>query len=347
MGRWSKTGALALALAVGWSGAVRADTVTLRLHHFLPPQATIPANAITPWIQAIEAASDGRLRIEHYPAMQLGGAPPSLYDQARDGVVDIAWTLLGYTPGRFPRAEAFELPFLGTTGEATSRAFSAFVEAHAMADFDGVRPLVVHTHGPGLLHVRGSGVERLEDLQGLTLRGPTRVTTQLLSTLGANAIGMPVPAVPEALARGVIDGVAVPWEVTPSLRIAELVDTHTEFTGIHGLYTATFVLAMNQGSYDRLPDDLRAIIDAHSGIERAAAFGRAMDVNDVVGRDIALAAGNRVVVLDAAETARWQEAAAAVVESWIAEAEARGIEGGALVEAARALVAEHTARSTE
>ncbi|MFW5833263.1 MAG: TRAP transporter substrate-binding protein [Pseudomonadota bacterium] len=337
----ARTAALLLAFVTMLPAGLRAETITLRLHHFLPLQATIPANAIAPWIASIEAAAEGRLRIEHYPSMQLGGAPPALYDQAREGVVDLAWTLLGYTPGRFPRAEVFELPFLGTSGEATSRAFHEFVETHAMADFVGIRPLVVHTHGPGVLHVRGDPVRRLEDLEDLTVRGPTRLTTTLLGALGATAIGMPVPAVPEALARGVIDGVAVPWEVTPSLRIAELVDGHTEFTGPHGLYTATFVLAMNEASYARLPDDLRAVIDAHSGIEMAATFGRAMDENDLVGRDIALTLGNPVVVLDADETARWKAAAQTVVADWIAEAETEGLDGQGLVEAARSLVAAH------
>lgn len=330
-----------LGLLVG--AAAHAQEVVLRLHHFLPLRATIPAEALQPWIESIERASAGRIRIEHYPSMQLGGAPPALFDQARDGVVDLAWTLLGYTPGRFPKTEAFELPFLVTTAAATSEAFHRFVETHAADEFRGVRPLVLHTHGPGTLHVRGEGVARLEDLRGLTLRGPTRITTRVLESLGATAVGMPVPAVPEALARGVINGVAVPWEVTPSLRIAELVDSHTEFDGPYGLYTATFALVMNEARYRALPDDLRAIVDAHSGPEMARRFGAAMDAGDAVGRDVAVAAGNTLYLLDAAETARWQAAAAPVTDAWIAEMNARGVDGAALVDAARRLIANATA----
>ena len=332
----------ALALGAGLGPVARAQNVTLRLHQMLPPQAAIPAKAITPWIEKVEAESDGRIKVEHYPSMQLGGAPPSLYDQARDGVVDMIWTVLGYTPGRYPKSEAFELPFFVTTGEATSRAFHEYATRNAMDEFPGVKVIALHTHGPGLLHVRGQGVHSLDDMQGLKLRGPTRMITGLMETLGATAIGMPVPAVPESLSKGVIDGVAIPWEVTLPLKISELTDTHTEFSGSHGLYTATFIFAMNQASYDALPDDLKQVIDDNSGPDVAAAFGRAMDETDVVGRQKALDAGNEIIVLDETETKRWQEASAVVVDEWIAEMDAKGIDGRRLVEEAQTLIAQYS-----
>ena len=93
----------ALAFAALAPAALAAD-VTLRFHQLLPPQATIPAKAIVPWIQKVEKESGGRIKIQHFPSMQLGGKPPELFDQAKDGVVDIVWTVLGYTPGRFPKS---------------------------------------------------------------------------------------------------------------------------------------------------------------------------------------------------------------------------------------------------
>ncbi|MEX0923978.1 MAG: TRAP transporter substrate-binding protein [Rhodovibrionaceae bacterium] len=331
-------GLAALAITLGLAVAAQAQDVTLRLHQFLPPQATIPAQAITPWIEKVESESGGRIKIEHYPAMQLGGAPPSLYDQARDGVVDIVWTLPGYTPGRFNKIEAFELPFMVTTAEATSKAFYDFVQKNALDEFDDVKLLVAHTHGPGLLHVRGEGVRSLEDMEGLKLRGPTRVITGMLERLGASAVGMPVPAVPESLSKGVIDGAVIPWEVTVPLKVPELVDTHTGFSGDRGLYAATFVMVMNKDSYENLPDDLKQVIDDNSGIEAAALFGAAMDAGDKVGLEKAQATDNEIVTLDAEETARWKEAAEPSVEAWIAEMNDKGLDGAALVEEARSLI---------
>ena len=335
---------LVLSAAAAFSSSPRAEAqdVTLRLHQMLPPQAAIPARALTPWIEKVESQSGGRIKVEHYPSMQLGGAPPALYDQAKDGVVDLIWTVLGYTPGRFPRSEAFELPFMVTTAEATSRAFHEYALANAMEDFKEVHPIALHTHGPGLLHVRGNGVRQLEDMQGLKIRTPTRVAAGLLTDLGATPVGMPVPAVPEALSKGVIDGVAIPWEVTLPLKISELVDTHTAFSGRHGLYTATFIFAMNRESYENLPADLKKVIDDNSGPEVAALFGKAMDEVDVIGRGVAEKAGDSLVTLDAAETARWQDIAKKTTEKWIEEMKGTGIDGAALVEDARRRIAEHS-----
>ena len=335
-------GLIAIGIFIALAQSAVAQEVTLRLHQFLPPQATIPAKAITPWIARVEAESNGRIKIEHYPAMQLGGKPPALYDQARDGVVDIVWTLLGYTPGRFHKTEAFELPFMVTSGEATSKAFYEFVQENAMDEFQDVKPLVFHTHGAGLLHVSEPGVSKLEDMKGLKLRGPTRIVTGMLEDLGATAIGMPVPAVPEALSKGVIDGAVIPWEVTVPLKVPELVSTHTGFSGANGLYAATMVLVMNKGSYEGLPDDLKAVIDANAGIEAAALFGRAMDGGDAVGRKQAQDRGNTIRMLDEDETARWKAAARPTIDEWIAEMDGKGHDGKALVEKARALIAKHS-----
>jgi TRAP-type C4-dicarboxylate transport system substrate-binding protein len=334
-------GVLAAALLFGAGGA-SAQEVTLRLHQFLPLQSTIPGDAIEPWIERVEAASGGRIEIQHYPSMQLGGAPPSLYDQARDGVVDIIWTVLGYTPGRFHKTEAFELPFMVTSGEATSKAFHEYVMENALEEFADVKPLVFHTHGPGLLHVKGRTVRGIGDMEGLKLRGPTRVITAMLERLGATAIGMPVPAVPESLSKGVIDGAVIPWEVTLPLKVAELVDSHTGFEGEHGLYTATFAMVMNKDSYESLPDDLKKAIDDNIGIETAGMFGAAMDAGDVVGEKVAREAGNTIVMLNAAEQEKWREAAQPVIDEWIESMDAEGADGAALVEKARSLISAHS-----
>jgi TRAP-type C4-dicarboxylate transport system substrate-binding protein len=332
-------GATAGTVVLAAPAIIRAqETTTLRVHQMLPAQATIPSKAIEPWAQRVEEASGGRIKFELYPAMQLGGGPPDLFDQAKDGVVDLIWTVLGYTPGRFPKSEVFELPFMVTTGEPTSVAFQKYVEANAMDEFEGVKLLCVHTHGPGLFHTKDP-VTKLEDLKGMKIRGGSRIINDMLTRLGAEPIGMPVPQVPEALSTGVISGTTIPWEVTPSLKIAELVKNHTGFSGTHSLYTQTFAFTMNLDKYNGLPDDLKAIIDENSGVETARVFGAVMDAGDSVGLKIALEAGNNIVQLDEAETARWQEAAQPTIDQWFTDMEAAGIDGKALHEQAMALVA--------
>ncbi|MGE0500610.1 MAG: TRAP transporter substrate-binding protein [Rhizobiaceae bacterium] len=319
-----------------------AQEVTLKLHQMLPPQATIPAKALTPWAEKVMAESGGRIKVELYPAMQLGGKPPELYDQAKDGVVDLIWTVIGYTPGRFPSTEAFELPFVMTNGEATSKAFHEYCEKHCAKEFQDVKVIAWHAHGPGLIHSKNP-VTKLEDMNGLKIRGGSRVVNQMLEKLGAVPVGMPVPAVPESLSKGVIDATTIPWEVTPSLKVAELVKNHTGFSGKNGLYTQTFVFAMNKASYENLPDDLKKVIDANSGIEAAAMMGRVMDEGDKVGLEIAQKLGNNIVTLDEAETQRWKDISAPLIDAWAAEMDAKGMDGKALVSEARALIEKHAA----
>ncbi len=333
---------LAGAAVVAIAGSAFAADVTLRLHQMLPPQATIPSKVLVPWGEKIEADSGGRIVVEQFPAMQLGGKPPELVDQVKDGVIDLTWTVIGYTPGRFPKTEAFELPFMVTNATATSMAFQEFYEKHMKDEFSDYHVLAVHVHGPGLLHTREAPIKTLEDMNGLKLRGTSRVVNGLLTALGASAIGMPVPAVPEALSKGVIDGTVVPWEVTPAVKIAELAPNHTVFPGDKGLYTATFLFAMNKDSYESLPDDLKKVIDDNSGMELAKKFGEAMDAGDRVGLSIAEKANNTIYTVSDEELARWQAAAQKVTDGWIKEMDDKGLDGTGLYKDANALIEKYT-----
>ena len=319
-------------------GLAFAQEVTLRLHQFLPPVATVPAKILKPWGEELTAASDGRIVIQHFDAMALGGRPPELLDQARDGVVDLAMTVVGYTPGRYPRTEVFELPFMMKDPIGTSRAFWEMVESDFQeSEYQDVKVLGAWVHGPGVIHTKDP-VTKLEDMKGKTLRGPTRVINDMLSELGATPVGMPLPAIPEALSKGVVNGTVIPWEVTPSIRLAELVSNHAEFSGDEALYTATIVLVMNKAKYDALPDDLKAILDEKSGAALSTFAAEVMYEYDKPGRDIAVANGNTIVQLDEAEVARWKEAAQPVVARWVADMDSKGIDGQALIDQAKGLI---------
>ncbi|NKX45704.1 TRAP transporter substrate-binding protein [Roseicyclus persicicus] len=336
-----KLGAAAVALGLAAGGAA-AQEVTLRLHQFLPAQANVPTHVLDVWADQIEEASGGRIEIQRFPAMQLGGAPPQLIDQVIDGTVDIIWTVAGYTPGRFPRTEVFELPFMmeGSNAEATSRAYWQLAEETMMdTDFADFHVLGLWVHGPGVIH-SSTPIETVADLNGVKLRAPTRTTNMMFSALGATPIGMPVPAIPEALSQGVIDATVIPWEVTGAIRSSELVENHTEF-GDASLYTTSFIFAMNQAAYDGLPADLQAIIDAHSGLEFSAFAGRTMQEYDAPSRLIAEDRGNNIITLTEEQVAEWRAAAAPTVDVWIAEMDAAGLDGTGLVERARALIAEN------
>jgi TRAP-type C4-dicarboxylate transport system substrate-binding protein len=330
------------------SGAVaQAPEVTLRFQHFVSPNSANPKHFIEPWAQKVEAESDGRIKVEIYPFMQLGGAATAQYDMIRDGVIDGGWVIPGYQPGRFPEAEALELPFMTPKrGEAASRAAWEFTQKHLMDDFADVHLIAAHMHGPGLIHKKGPAVQSVEDLQGLKLRGPSRPATLLLRKLGAQPVGMAVPAFPEALSKGVVDGGVITWEMSPSLKLDELTDSHTDVAGDTALYNLYFIWAMNKDSYARLPDDLKAVIDANSGMFASAWAGRAHDTGDAEGRAAMAAAGNEIAEIGPEETARIRALGEEVTDEWIAEVTAKGLDGAGLVEDARALMDKHGASAS-
>ncbi len=343
LSRKSFAAAVAGLALIGMTPWASAQTVTLRFHQMLPPQATIPALAIKPWAEKVEKESGGRIKVQLFPTMQLGGKPPELFDQAKDGIVDLVWTVLGYTPGRFPKTEAFELPFTSGSAEVSSRAFQEFVESQAMDEFKDVHLIAVHTHGPGMFHSK-EPINKLEDLKAMKVRGGSRVINIMLEQLGATPVGMPVPAVGEALSKGVISATTIPWEVVPSLKVQQIVKNHTGFSGDKGLYTQTFAVAMNKASYDKLPADLKKVIDANSGQAAATMFGRAMDEGDKAGLAIAKKAGNNIITLDAAETQRWQRAAAGVRAIWYKEVAEKGLDGPKLAGEAERLISKYSKR---
>lgn len=339
------TGALLAAPFVLRPHRAGAAEVTLRLHHFLPAVSNAHRKLLDPWAKKVAEASGNRLRIDIFPAMQLGGTPPQLYDQARDGVADIVWTLPGSTPGRFPSTEAFELPFIAAE-RAMVNAVAAqdFADTHITTEVADVKLLAFWTHDAGHIHARRP-VATMADLRGLKLRNPTRLAGEALKALGAVSVGMPIPQVPESLAQGVIDGCVIPWEVVPAVKVHELVSNHLEITGSPTLYTASFFLAMNRPRYESLPDDLRRVIDGLSGRPFAEMAGAMWDGEAAAVRKLVADRGNRIVTLADDERARWIEATRPVEAAWLEAMAGRGIDGAKLAADARALIARHAGRA--
>lgn len=318
------------------------QSVTLKFHTFMAPMSLVWLNMHKPWMEKVEKESNGRIRFEAYPAMQLGGTPVQLYDQARDGVVDIVWTLPGNTAGRFPRVEVFELPFMLNNAEATSKAYWEYVQTMAPDEFKDTHVLALHVHGPGMFHSKDKLIKSPADLKGMKVRGPTRQVTKLLQAVGATPVGMPLPQIPDALSKGTIDACVIPWEVVPSVKVHELTRFHTEFpTGHTGLYTTTFVMTMNKARYESLAPDLKKVIDANSGMATSAWLGKQQQANDMPGRKPSVERGNTIYTLSQAEAAEFVKRSSEVDDEWVADMNKRGFDGKKLLETAKALIAKH------
>ncbi|HSO44941.1 MAG TPA: TRAP transporter substrate-binding protein, partial [Rhodoferax sp.] len=293
----------------------------------------------------IALESGDKLKCQIYPSMQLGGTPPQLFDQVKDGVVDVTWVLPGYMAGRFPLSEVFELPFMMQSPEGTSKALWDFVQTipNVAAEFKDVKLLALHVHGDGVFHMTNKPINTMADLKGLKVRAPTRQTNKLLAALGATPVAMPVPAVSEALAKSVIDGALVPYEVVPSVKIQELVKFHSETDPAEpAIYTSTFVFAMNKAKYESLPPDLKKVIDANSGQALSGQVGKTFLAADGIGKK--LTEKNAHNVIPASELQSWKKASEQITTDWVADVTAKGANGKLLLENARALIAKYAVK---
>ena len=333
-----------ITVAALYTATAAAEPITLKVAHFLPPTAPGHTQFIEPWCEKIKTESQGELQCEIYPAMQLGGTPAQLYNQVRDGVADVVWTLPGYTAGRFPITEAFELPFITAEPEPSSKALWDFVQDNALDEFKGVQLIGAWVNGPNQLHMREQPIRELADIKGLKVRAPSRLGNRLLATLGATPVGMPVPQMAESLSKGVIDGALVPWEVLPATKTHELTKYHTDMAQGHTMTTATMIYAMNQRTYDNLADHLKAVIDNNSGADLSAWAATQFQAADATGRKAAEDRGNEVIILSAEETQQWQEAAEPVISSWVKDISRKGKDGEQLVEQVRSLVKKYSER---
>jgi len=342
--RITTTGLMAALFALSSVGFA-APEVTLKFHHFLSPKSPAHAQMIVPWAKRVEESSGGRIKIDVFPSMSLGGTPPQLIRQVRDGVVDIVWTVNGYTAGQFPRTEVFELPFIHTNNAvATNLAMYDMFDKYLKPEWEDVHVIVLHVHAGQGIQMVDSPVRTANDLQGKKIRIPTRTGAWVLEALGANPVGMPVPALPQALSKKVVDGALIPWEIIPPLKLQQLTKYQIDGENKVRFGTTTFVIAMNKKKYESLPADLKAAIDKNSGRDYAIEVGRIWTKSEEGGLKVALKDGNEHIVIPNAEMKNFEKKLEPVIDRWVEEVKSKGIDGKALVNAAREAIAKYASQ---
>ncbi len=331
--------AAAMLAAVSVQGA----DFTLKLHHFLGPKAPAQTQMLEPWVEKVEELSKGRVKIDIYPAMSLGGKPPQLVRQVRDGVVDLIWTVNGYTTGLFPRTEVFELPFIHTNDPvATNLAMREMYDEYLAEEYRGMKVMFLHVHQGQAVHMVDKLVRKPSDFAGTKIRIPTRTGAWVLEALGAAPVSMPVPNLPQALSKKVVDGALIPWEIIPPLKLQDMTKYQIEGDKMTRFGTTTFQVSMNQGTWDKLPKDLQDIFQQASNEAWVREVGEVWHRTDLGGIGFATKAGNEHIILSPAEMAEFKKVLEPVVDRWIEEVNGSGIDGKGLVSKARELVAKYS-----
>jgi TRAP-type transport system periplasmic protein len=344
--RWTRRTFIASTLALLATPAIlrraRADApqLTLKLHHSFSAVSAVHEKFLAPWARKVEADSGGRIRIDLFPSMQLGGAPAHLFDQARDGVADIVWAVPGATPGRFPKSEAFELPFVPShRALVNSKALEDFAAANLQDEFREFHPLCFSCRDHGVLHTART-IKSIGDLKGLRLHVPNRLAAESVRALGAQGVSVPTPQVPMAISARAIDGCLDPWDAVPGLRLNDSLKNHTDFAE-QALSSATFVLAMNRQAYDRLPRDLKTVIDNNAGQPVASMAGAMWDLEAKAVAGAARDRGEPVVVISGEGMAPWRKATEPVIAAWHKQMKERKLDGDKLLADVHVLLAKY------
>jgi TRAP-type transport system periplasmic protein len=288
-------------------GSAASQEVTLRVHSFLPPVANPMKHYVTPWAEKIEKESKGRIKVQVYPSMQLGGKAEQLLPQVRDGVVDVAWALPGFTPGVMPKLEIFELPFLHRSTHATVMALQDYVDKYMQKDFEPYHVLLVHCHA-GALFMTKDPINKVEDFKGMKLRSYSRTNAWILEALGATPLQVALPELAPMLSKGTVSGSILPYEIAPAVKMQDLTEYFTTLAPPQPrLSTAIFTFLMNKQKYESLPPDLKKVIDDNSGRNLAPFAIKVWDQIELDGEKVMRSKPkNKFVSLSAEETAKFK-----------------------------------------
>jgi TRAP-type C4-dicarboxylate transport system substrate-binding protein len=325
-----RTFALTGACALLTSGSASAQTAELKVSHFLPPNHTFQ-KAMVLWSDDLEKQSGGRLKLRIYPAGQLGGGPNRQFDAARNGVVDIAISLHGATPGRYNLTELASLPFVspaaGNSSAAASRRLSELAPDLAK-EHEGLRILWMAVTPPLMFHSK-TPIRSIADFKGKRIRYAGVQFKNIIDSLGAVPLLVPPQETQDGLAKGIIDAATFPYEGAASFDIA----TVAKYSLEPGVSSATFGVVMNPAKYASLPDDLKGLIDKTTGPEAAARFGEMWDQAERDGKAAMLAKGTQVSTLAKDQLEEMKAIFKPQIDAAIGEVDSQGKPGRKFFEA--------------
>lgn len=302
------------------------EPIVLKYANFFPP-THIQSQLAEQWCREVESRTGGAVKIDYFPGGTLTKGP-QVYDGVVEGISDIGLSVLAYSRGRFPVMAAVDLPLGYKSGVAATAVANSVFEQFQPQELADTKVMYFHAHGPGLPHTKGAAVRTMEDLQGLKLRA-TGNSAKVVEALGGTPVPSPMGEAYAAIQKGVVDGGMYPIETNKGWKLGELVDYCTEAYSV--AYTTTFFVVMNMDKWNSLPVEAQAAIEEINA-EWAVKHGQAWDASDVAGKEFFLAEGNEFVALAEGEDARWAEAVAPILDAYVADVTAKGLDGAAILQ---------------
>lgn len=333
-----KAQVIAVALLVGAFGLLGshqdslAQTIELKVSMFAPPSNAWNRELVKV-ASEVEEKSKGRLKLALFHTGQLG-PPPRQFDLVRTGVADIAYVLAGLTPGRFPLSELVIMPGLAPTGLVGGRAMVDMGDDY-LKEWPGVRMLAPAYSPPVAIHTKNE-VRKLADFKGMRIRHSGPIQAAAIASIGAVPVAVQPADVGDALSRGQIDGAAAGYGAVTSFKWQESLRYFTRIS----MGGALFGLVMNPDAYNKLPDDLKKLVD--DVIAQPDRWNRLLDQAEAEDRGVLLREGTKEVVLNDADMATYNAAVAKIWDEVVGDLEKKGLPARAYFEKLKAVVAKHS-----
>lgn len=306
---------------------------TLNVSTYAPYQHPLVSVALANWAKEVEKESGGKIKINILQTPL--GQPQAHYDMAVNGIADITLGIPGYTPGRFSVVEVAAIPGAGNTSEALSVAlWKAYQASPAMQkEFDQVQVLGLMTTSPAHFHNAKRPINSLQDFVGLKSRVAGGVMTDVANALGVTPVLQPAGKVYELLSGGVIDAVIFPQETLKSFKLEKLIKHTTIVPG--GLTAVPIFLAMNKAKFTSLGKAEQDALMRASGERLSRINGVVWDERDQEGIESLKKEGGEVATASPLLAKQISDANTAVVDKWVREVKAKGVDGEAVLKAFR------------
>jgi TRAP-type transport system periplasmic protein len=333
--------AVTLSTAVPCGPVQAQDKFEVKVAEFVGPQHFM-TKWLVQWGEKLEKASNGRLAFKHFPGAQMAPTPAH-YDLARTGQADVSWFLHGGTPGRFPLTEISHLPYMVGSAEIGTKVLndSQLRSKYLDAEHKGVKVLLLLTHQPGNLHTTKKAIRTADDMKGLRIRFSSPTIKDFVAALGGTAVGVQPNEQLEQLQKGTLDGTFIDYGgAGVAFKMGGTLKYSTEMYS----YISSFGVAMNPEFYNKLPADLKKLVDeSMQGVEKEV--GEGWDALDTVGKKLIMDGGAQAIQLSKAEDARFRKVGAQVTEAKLKELEGKGLPARAVHKTMTELSAKHAKSS--
>lgn len=246
-----------------------ADPQHVKLGFFTQETEMTWVSAIKPFVDNVNKDGEGIVHIDAYTNGALGRELPQQAQLVLDGVADIAFTVPGYNPGRYPDNAVLELPGLARDVRDSTLLTTRIMSKNLLRGYEQFHVIGAIGTPPSYVHSRVK-IDSIEDLKGKKLRTANATEAAAFKALGSVPVLIPITEVAEGIGRGTIDAVSTHLGTLFDFGI----DRVTSYHYLLPIGYSPLMILMNKQKYDALTPQAQAVIDKYSGEWFADAYAK-------------------------------------------------------------------------